>query len=679
VSDLTPMQPSNDKTRTRKRIDALERLVRKLAAAPIRNATIDGPVVVSHRGAVTATSEHGSITSLSPDGVTSVTEDGKTLVVAEGDVLVQEAPGEPWLRLDQGSINAAAEALQAAQTAQGTADDKSTIVRSPDDAPSGAQPAFKAGDEWRKVDGGFVTAVWQHDGTQFVSQVLEGTMLSADAIDGKTVTGATVQTSADSARGVKFFNAGIVGYDSAGVPKTVIDVTTGAITAVDGTFTGTVAGSSFVGGAIAIAEGVTGSFAQDWETATGTTPPSGWTRSVLASAGSGGGVDFPTGGNPGRCVRLTSATSVPVLGFNSQVLFNPSIVGQDFDVSFDYKRSSSGSGGTDHTLILRGDSTHLFAGQPDGAVRIVLSYGDVRVYDGSAYYDNYTVPKAAPDTWFRYRVILRGQTLTITRSDMSGNLAATYQFTLGTASRTGLLAWMAQTDYGTAQQASTVLIDNMTAAVLKTGFRVGTDGRTDVEQLVVGGAASGPDPLMPNDFATKLYADSIKSRAVHTGTQLASTISDIDTRVRTSRIDQMAIPTAPVNHNMQRLYSVADGTATNDAINKGQFDAGPVATTAAVTYNTGWSDLTGTETTQVEKSGRMVAFFLAAAKSSSVAGELICTIPVGYRPRRTTRVTGNNNGSIRSVTITPNGEVRNDVAQAAPNAAMIGSGSWFVP
>jgi hypothetical protein len=101
VSDLTPMQPSNDKTRTRKRIDALERLVRKLAAAPIRNATIDGPVVVSQRGGVTATSADGSTTSFSQDGVTSTSEDGKALVVGGGDVQVQAGPGEPWVPLEQ--------------------------------------------------------------------------------------------------------------------------------------------------------------------------------------------------------------------------------------------------------------------------------------------------------------------------------------------------------------------------------------------------------------------------------------------------------------------------------------------------------------------------------------------------------------------------------------------------
>ncbi|MFC5676079.1 hypothetical protein [Aeromicrobium endophyticum] len=101
MSDLTQMQPSNERTRTRMRLDKLERLVRKLAAAPIRNATIDGPVVVSPRGGVTATSGDGSTMSLSSDGVVSTTEDGKSLVVSGADVQVQAGPGEPWVPFEQ--------------------------------------------------------------------------------------------------------------------------------------------------------------------------------------------------------------------------------------------------------------------------------------------------------------------------------------------------------------------------------------------------------------------------------------------------------------------------------------------------------------------------------------------------------------------------------------------------
>jgi len=63
------------------------------------------------------------------------------------------------------------------------------------------------------------------------------------------------------------------------------------------------------------------------------------------------------------------------------------------------------------------------------------------------------------------------------------------------------------------------------------------------------------------------------ARANHTGTQTAATISDFDTQVRTSRLDQMAAPTAPVSLNNQRITSLATPTAATDAATKGYVDS----------------------------------------------------------------------------------------------------------
>ena len=62
-------------------------------------------------------------------------------------------------------------------------------------------------------------------------------------------------------------------------------------------------------------------------------------------------------------------------------------------------------------------------------------------------------------------------------------------------------------------------------------------------------------------------------RANHTGTQLAATISNFDTQVRTNRLDQMAAPTAAVSMNSQRITGVATPTADTDAATKGYVDA----------------------------------------------------------------------------------------------------------
>ena len=72
--------------------------------------------------------------------------------------------------------------------------------------------------------------------------------------------------------------------------------------------------------------------------------------------------------------------------------------------------------------------------------------------------------------------------------------------------------------------------------------------------------------------AAKLVADPY-ARANHTGTQAASTISDFDTQVRTSRLDQMAAPTGSVSVNSQKITSLATPTTSTDASTKGYVDA----------------------------------------------------------------------------------------------------------
>jgi len=63
------------------------------------------------------------------------------------------------------------------------------------------------------------------------------------------------------------------------------------------------------------------------------------------------------------------------------------------------------------------------------------------------------------------------------------------------------------------------------------------------------------------------------SRTNHSGTQAASTISDFDTQVRSSRLDQMAVPTGSVSLNSQKITNLATPTAGADAVTKDYVDS----------------------------------------------------------------------------------------------------------
>lgn len=58
------------------------------------------------------------------------------------------------------------------------------------------------------------------------------------------------------------------------------------------------------------------------------------------------------------------------------------------------------------------------------------------------------------------------------------------------------------------------------------------------------------------------------ARANHTGTQTASTISDLATVVQAYRLDQFAVPTSAVSMNSQKITNLAAPSAGTDAVNK---------------------------------------------------------------------------------------------------------------
>lgn len=109
-------------------------------------------------------------------------------------------------------------------------------------------------------------------------------------------------------------------------------------------------------------------------------------------------------------------------------------------------------------------------------------------------------------------------------------------------------------------------------------------GKNEIQNAVAQVLASAPSSPVPGQFyynstAGRLVYRNASSwidptdRSTHTGTQVASSISDFDTQVRSSRLDQMAAPNANVSINNQRITNLADPTSAQDAATKAYVDA----------------------------------------------------------------------------------------------------------
>jgi len=105
---------------------------------------------------------------------------------------------------------------------------------------------------------------------------------------------------------------------------------------------------------------------------------------------------------------------------------------------------------------------------------------------------------------------------------------------------------------------------NASAAIAKSKLNL---GGTITSADLVDGTIVATDIADGTITAAKMVTDPY-ARANHTGTQLASTVSDFDTQVRTSRLDQMAAPTGSVSVNSQKVTSLATPTVDTDAATK---------------------------------------------------------------------------------------------------------------
>ena len=79
--------------------------------------------------------------------------------------------------------------------------------------------------------------------------------------------------------------------------------------------------------------------------------------------------------------------------------------------------------------------------------------------------------------------------------------------------------------------------------------------------------------MLAGSIANSKLATDPLARANHTGTQTASTISDFDTQVRTSKVTDLAAPTGSFSMNSQKITNLATATTSTDAINKDYVDS----------------------------------------------------------------------------------------------------------
>jgi hypothetical protein len=137
--------------------------------------------------------------------------------------------------------------------------------------------------------------------------------------------------------------------------------------------------------------------------------------------------------------------------------------------------------------------------------------------------------------------------------------------------------------------APTATLSDSSTTVATTAFVKGQNYLTGNQTVTISGDATGSGATAitltlanvgSSGTYTKVTTDS-KGR-VTSGTTLSATdiptltaakISDFDTQVRTSRLDQMAAPSAQVSLNSQKIVSLADPTGPQDAATKAYVDA----------------------------------------------------------------------------------------------------------
>ena len=174
--------------------------------------------------------------------------------------------------------------------------------------------------------------------------------------------------------------------------------------------------------------------------------------------------------------------------------------------------------------------------------------------------------------------------------DVTGNVSGTAGSATGNAATATALQTARNFQLTGDVEASAVSFDGTGAVNLVTSYGTGTIVNADVNasaaiaysKLALNSSITSADivdgTIVAGDIAdgtitaAKMVTDPY-ARANHTGTQTASTISDFDTQVRTSTLNQMAAPTTSLSMNTQKITNVVDPSSAQDASTKAYVDA----------------------------------------------------------------------------------------------------------
>lgn len=217
------------------------------------------------------------------------------------------------------------------------------------------------------------------------------------------------------------------------------------------------------------------------------------------------------------------------------------------------KRRSSGNPGAPAILA----NSELAMNEVDSTLYIGIGTGGV---DGSA---TSALAIGGPGAFVSLtgdQTISGTKTVTGSFSFTTGNLYASTALSGDDSTRVATTAFVKAQSYLTGNQSISLSGDatgSGTTSIAVTLKNTGTAGTyTKVTTDAQGRVTSG----------TTLGASDIP-------TLTASKISDFDTQVRTSRLDQLAIPTASVSLNNQKITNLADPVNALDAVNKQYCDS----------------------------------------------------------------------------------------------------------